>query len=151
MKIFIGADHRGFKLKSKIIEFLQLLGYEAVDLGSYKEDVPCDYPKFSYQVARAVARSKKNKGILVCMTGIGNSITANKVPGAYAALCYTPQAARLARQHNNSNILVLGAKFVNKKDLYKIITIWLKSKFKGGRHLRRFKQIKAIEKKATRD
>ena len=146
MKIFIGADHRGFQQKKEIIAFLKEFGHTVKDVGSFEEDVPCDYPKIAYLVATQVAKSKNARGILVCMTGIGHSIAANKVPGAYAALCYNKQAAALSREHNNANILVLGAKFVDPKDLPEIIEVWLATKFAGGRHLRRVKQIKQIEK-----
>ena len=145
MKIFIGADHRGFKLKNQIKVLLGELGYNVVDLGSYSEE-SCDYPLISCRVASEAARSKNSCGILVCMTGIGHCIAANKVPGALAALCYNKEAAALSRQHNNANVLVLGAKFVKPKEIKDIILTWLKSEFEGGRHLRRVKQIKQIEK-----
>ena len=146
MKIYIGADHRGFLLKSKIIALLKKLGHTPVDVGSFKEGEICDYPKLSYAVARAVGKSRTSRGILVCMTGIGHSIAANKVKGAYAALCYNPEAAALSRQHNNSNILVLGARFVSEAEIFEIVKTWLTAKFEGGRHLRRTRQIKQIEK-----
>lgn len=146
MKVFIGSDHRGFVLKQKILVLLNSMGLEAVDTGTDREDVPCDYPKIALEVAKGVAKSKNARGILVCMSGIGHSIAANKVPGVYAALCYNKEAAALSRQHNNSNVLVLGSKFVPEKDIYEIIKIWLAEEFEGGRHLRRVKQIKAIEK-----
>ena len=146
MKIFVGADHRGFPLKQEVVKLLEDLGHEVVDKGSCQKGVKCDYPKFSYKVAKEVARAKNARGILVCLTGIGHSIAANKVPGAYAALCYKREAAILSRKHNNANILVLGAKFVTKKELKDIIVIWLRTKFEGGRHLRRVNQIKRIEK-----
>lgn len=147
MKIFIGADHRGFDLKNEIKSVLKRHGQEVVDLGADQPDPPCDYPKISYQLAKAVAKTKDARGILICMTGIGHSIAANKVRGAYAALCYNKEAAQLSREHNNSNILVLGAKFVSKRAIFKIIDVWLKTAFEGGRHLRRVKQIKEIEKR----
>lgn len=146
MKIFIGSDHRGVLLKQKILKLLKESGLEAVDVGTEREDVPCDYPKIALDVGKQVAKSRNGRGILVCMSGIGLSIAANKVPGVYAALCYNKEAAALSRQHNNSNVLVLGAKFVMEKDIYEIIKVWLAEKFEGGRHLRRVKQIKAIEK-----
>lgn len=146
MKVFIGSDHRGVALKAKVLSLLKESGLEAVDLGTDHEDVPCDYPKIALEVGRRVAKSKSARGILVCMSGIGLSIAANKVPGVYAALCYNKEAAALSRQHNNSNVLVLGAKFVSEKEMYEIIKVWLAEKFEGGRHLRRVKQIKAIEK-----
>ncbi len=147
MKIFIGADHRGFELKSKIKNILLKKGYDVEDVGTFDFAPPCDYPKISYEVARRVAQKKDSRGILVCMTGIGHAIAANKVPGAYAALCYNKKAALFSRKHNNANILVLGAKFVSPWEMFSIIDVWLRTKFAGGRHLRRVRQIKQIEKK----
>ena len=146
-KIFIGADHRGFELKNKIKSILSKQNFEIIDVGTFQSDPPCDYPKISYEVACRVAKTKNARGILVCMTGIGHAIAANKVPGAYAALCYNKEAALLSREHNNANILVLGAKFVSTKQMLSIIDVWLKAEFTGGRHLRRVNQIKQIEKK----
>ena len=146
MKIYIGADHRGYDFKKKIISLLAKQGLTVEDLGTDTSQEPCDYPKIAYEVAQAVAKHKDSKGILVCMSGIGQSIAANKVKGAYAALCYNAEAAALSRQHNNANILVLSAKFVKSSELSKILKNWLGAKFEGGRHLRRFKQIQHIEK-----
>ena len=145
MTVFIGADHRGVAVKAKIVAFLRQEGYETVDVGAYEPEPPCDYPKLALEVATNVARHRNARGILVCMSGIGHSIAANKVPGAYAALCYNLEAAQLSRQHNNANILVLGSKFTDEKTMLKIIPVWLVTEFEGGRHLRRVKQIKAIE------
>ena len=147
MKIFIGADHRGYNLKKKIIALLENSGYQVVDVGSFEAQAPCDYPRISYEVASRVSHSKGSRGILVCMTGIGHTIAANKVPGAYAALCYSKKAALLSRQHNDANILVLGAKFVPPEKMPEIIKAWLTTEFEGGRHLRRVRQIKEIERK----
>ncbi len=147
MKIFIGADHRGFALKNEITSLLLKQGFEVVDVGAFQAQPPCDYPKISYDVARRVAQTKNTRGMLVCMTGIGHTIAANKVPGAYAALCYNKEAALLSREHNNANILVLGAKFVSLRQMFSIIDVWLKTEFAGGRHLRRVRQIKQIENK----
>lgn len=145
-KIYIGADHRGYNLKKKTIGILEALRYQVIDVGTFSADQPCDYPQISYEVAKRVANEKGSRGILICMTGIGHTIAANKVPGAYAALCYNKKAALLSRQHNNANILVLGSKFVPPKKMPEIIKAWLKEKFEGGRHLRRVSQIKEIEK-----
>ena len=149
-KVFIGADHRGVRLKARIIQLLERLGYVAVDVGTNDESVACDYPEFSYAVAKQVAGSRGSRGILVCMTGIGHSIAANKVPGVYAALCYNVQAAALSREHNNTNVLVLGSKFVTEKEIQMMIKRWLTTDFEGGRHLRRLKKIKGIEKQHMR-
>jgi len=144
--IFIGADHRGFKLKGKIIKFLKTKKIMVIDVGTFSE-VSCDYPLIAFRLGKNVAASSRSRGILICKTGIGDSIAANKVKGVRAALCYNTKAARLSREHNDSNVLVLGSDFVKEKDARKIIDIWLKVEFEGGRHLRRIKQIKQFEKK----
>ncbi|MFH0754997.1 MAG: ribose 5-phosphate isomerase B [Candidatus Omnitrophota bacterium] len=146
LTVFIGADHRGFELKSRIVAVIKALGHEVVDAGTYASE-PCDYPPIAFEVATNVARLKKGRGILLCMSGIGHSIAANKVKGVYAALCYNREAAVLSRQHNNANVLVLSSKFVPEKEMAAIIKIWLSTDFEGGRHLRRLKQIKAMENK----
>ena len=146
MIIYIGADHRGFELKQKLVDNLKAKGHEVIDVGTHNGAVSCDYPQFSYEVATSVAKQFDSRGILLCMTGIGHSIAANKVPGAYAALCYNKEAAALSRQHNNSNILVIGSKFVSEKETLGIIDVWLKSDFEGGRHLARIEKVKEIEK-----
>src|SRR3989344_8564814 len=137
MKIYIGADHRGYKLKNKVVSLLRKEKYDVIDVGAYTDEVPCDYPDLSYRVGTAVAQKKDSRGILICMTGIGHSIAANKIKGVYAALCYNEKAAELSRQHNNANVLVLGAKFVPEKNFTRIIKKWLTTSFEGGRHLRR--------------
>lgn len=145
-KIYIGADHRGVPLKTKVVDFLVRTGYKVEDMGAFDETQSCDYPQVASTVARKVAKSKGSRGILVCMSGIGQAIAANKVRGAYAALCYNAEAAALSRQHNNANIMVLGAKFVKEEEVAKILDAWLAAEFEGGRHKRRFEQIKKIEK-----
>lgn len=145
-KISIGADHRGFKLKEKIKVFLKGKGFSVKDAGTFSEE-SCDYPKIAFKVAKEVARAKNRKGILICASGIGDSIAANKVKGVRAALCYNIKAARLSRQHNDANVLVLGSMFVKEKTVKKIIEAWLKTEFEAGRHLRRIKQIERFEKR----
>ncbi len=144
MKIFIGADHRGFTLKNTIVQFLKSQGHDAIDAGTHTEGVDCDYPQISYDVATQVVKTPDARGILLCMTGIGHSIAANKIPGAYAALVYNKEAAALSRQHNNANILVLGSKFIDEPTMKEIIQIWLVTEFEGGRHERLTNFIKAI-------
>lgn len=146
MKVYIGADHRGYDFKSRIAEILRGQGHEVIDLGSYNSDESCDYPRIADKVAREVAAKRNGRGVLVCMSGIGQAIAANKVPGAYAALCHNVESAELSRRHNNANILVLGAKFVNTEDLSKILETWIKTPFEGGRHRRRIHQIQKMEK-----
>lgn len=143
-KVVIGSDHGGFSLKERIKEFLKKKGYSVEDAGCFNRD-SCDYPKYAYEVAIRVARNKAAKGILICKSGIGNSIAANKLKGVRAALCYNLKAARLSRQHNDANVLVLGALFVNEPLAKRMASLWLKTEFEGGRHLRRVEQIKKIE------
>jgi len=150
MKIFIGADHRGFQLKKKINDALKAQGHEAVDMGTHIEGVDCDYPEISYKVGVEVVKNPGSRGILLCMTGIGHSIAANKIPGVYAALVYNKEAAALSRQHNDSNVLILGSKFVDEANMLEIIKIWLSTGFEGGRHLRRKEQIQNIEKEFSK-
>ncbi|MCA9400997.1 MAG: ribose 5-phosphate isomerase B [Candidatus Omnitrophica bacterium] len=145
MKIYIGADHRGVVYKAKICDMLEKLGHQVNDLGSFDEKVSCDYPDIGKQVAEQVAANKGSRGMLICMSGIGQSIVANKVKGAYAALCYNREAAALSRQHNNANVLVLSSKFVPQEEIKPIIETWLSTDFEGGRHLRRVEKIKEIE------
>ncbi|MBF0531583.1 MAG: ribose 5-phosphate isomerase B [Candidatus Omnitrophica bacterium] len=145
MKIFIGADHRGYLLKSKIVAILEKAGHDVVDAGTHTAQQSCDYPLVAYGVASRVSRDKNSRGILICMSGNGQVIAANKVKGAYAALCYNLASARLCRQHNNANILVIGAMSLKAAQLKTIVTTWLATPFEGGRHLRRFKMIQKIE------
>jgi len=146
VKIFIGADHRGFQMKKNVIKKLTEKGYQVCDMGMYDNKTTTDYPHIAYQVCREVVKSKSNRGILICMTGLGQAIAANKIHGIYASLCYNAQAASFSRQHNNANVLVLGAKYIKRGELTKILDSFLTEKFEGGRHLRRFKQIKKLEK-----
>jgi len=123
MKIYIGADHRGFSFKKKIKKILSDQGHTVVDVGSHDSAKSCDYPKIAQKVAREVARSRNGRGVLVCMSGIGQAMAANKVRGAYAALCYNAQAASLSRRHNNANIIVLASKFVKPQEIGKILKV----------------------------
>lgn len=147
MKIFVGADHRGFSLKKTVIKILEQRHYTVVDVGTHQNQKPCDYPQISFQVATSVRRNKNACGILICMTGIGHSIAANRVSGVRAALCYTKKAAYFSRAHNNANILVVGSKFVSQKELFMILDTWLKTSFEGGRHRRRVKKIEQLSQK----
>lgn len=151
MKIYIGADHRGFTFKKQIKKKLEDAGHVVEDVGTHQEGVDCDYPEISYALASKIAEQDDARGILICMTGLGHAIAANKIRGAYAAVCYNEETAALSRQHNNSNILVLGAKFVSVERMNSIIDIWLSTEFEGGRHERRFKQIQDIEKRSMCD
>ena len=150
MKIFVGADHRGFQLKKKVCGILKDLGHEVVDVGTDTKDTACDYPLIAYKVAVAIRHFPGSRGVLLCMTGIGHSIAANKVPGVYAALVHNKEAALFSRKHNDSNVLVLGSKFVDGNTAREIIKIWLSTPFEGGRHLRRKEQIQDIEKEFSK-
>ncbi|MDD5154917.1 MAG: ribose 5-phosphate isomerase B [Candidatus Omnitrophica bacterium] len=144
-EILIASDHAGFSLKEKIKPYLQKLKAGIKDMGTYSKE-RCDYPQFAGKLAELISRGKYKRGILICKTGIGNSIIANRFSGVRAALCYNVSAARLSRQHNDSNILVLGAAFVNEKSARRIIRAWLNTEFMSGRHSRRLSQIKNIER-----
>jgi ribose 5-phosphate isomerase B len=144
--IIIGSDHAGFALKEKIKIFLLGKGLKVFDVGTFSEE-SCDYPVYAAKLAEAVSRGKFKRGILACKTGIGDSIVANRFRGVRAALCYNATAARLCREHNDSNVLVLGSLFVSRANMKKIITIWLNTEFSGGRHARRLNLIKKLEKK----
>jgi RpiB/LacA/LacB family sugar-phosphate isomerase len=144
--ILIASDHGGFALKEKLKAFLGRKGLKVKDLGPYTPQ-RCNYPEFAYALASRVSAGKFKRGILICKSGIGNSIVANRLPGVRAALCHNVKAARLSRLHNDSNVLVLGSIFVNSALAKKIASAWLKEKFEGGRHKARLAQIKVIEKK----
>lgn len=147
MKIAIGADHAGFRLKSKLIKFLEAHGYGVADLGTHSPE-RCDYPAVGYKVAASVSGGQFCRGILICKTGIGFSIVANKLPGIRAALCLSKQQARLSRQHNNANVLVLSANYLSLKKACELVEVWLKTEFSARpRHARRVRQIANIEKK----
>ncbi|MBU0502834.1 MAG: ribose 5-phosphate isomerase B [Candidatus Omnitrophota bacterium] len=144
--IAIASDHGGFNLKDKLKTYLVKKGFKVKDCGAFSEK-RCDYPQFAYALARSVSLGKYKRGVLICKSGIGNSIVANKFPKVRAALCYNPKAAVLSRRHNDSNILVLGALFSKEKKALKILGIWLNTEFEGGRHIKRLNQIRAIERK----
>lgn len=144
--ILIASDHAGFTLKAKLKAYLEKTGFKAKDLGTYSQD-SCDYPVFASRLSEQVSKGKYKQGILICKSGIGNSIVANRFPGVRAALCYNIKAARLSREHNDSNVLVLGSGFVDTAQAKKIVRAWLETGFQGGRHLRRLNCIKNIEDK----
>ncbi|MCM8801072.1 MAG: ribose 5-phosphate isomerase B [Candidatus Omnitrophica bacterium] len=144
--ILIASDHAGFFLKEKLKAYLESKGIPVKDLGTYSEN-RCDYPEYASILAEAISSKRFKKGILICKSGIGNSIVANRFLGVRAALCYNVRAARLSRQHNDSNVLVLGSAFVKENQARRILDVWLNTKFKGGRHSRRLNQIRKIEQK----
>ena len=138
-KIFIASDHAGFKLKNSIIlKFIKTK--KIVDLGP-KSSYSVDYPDFAKKLSRKVSSNKGSFGILVCGSGMGMAITANKIKNIRAALCYSAKNTKLSRLHNNANIITLGERLINKNKAFKLIEIFLKTKFEGGRHLRRVNKI----------
>ena len=146
MKIMIGSDHGGFLLKEEIKRHLDALGVEYKDFGTYSEE-SCDYPVFGEAVARAVASGEAEKGIIICGTGIGISIAANKVKGIRAANCGDCYSAEYTRRHNNANILALGARVTGSGLALKIVDTFLETEFEGGRHARRVALIADIEER----
>lgn len=143
-KIIIGSDHGGFKLKKEIIRHLEANDYQIKDMGCFSDE-SCDYPDIALEVAKEVAKSK-SRGILICGTGIGMSMVANKVKGIRAALCHNEFTAEMSRKHNDSNVLVLGGRVLDKDLAIKITDIWLNTDFEGERHQRRLDKITNIEK-----
>ena len=144
MKVVVGSDHRGFESKKQIQAIVSQLGHECVDVGT-GDSSPVDYPNPAYLAATAVAEKKADCAILVCGTGIGMSIAANKVRGIRAALCHDELSARISRHHNHANILCLSGDLISEVLLRKIVEVWLATDFSGGRHERRVRKISAIE------
>jgi len=141
MKIAIGADHVGYELKKLIAAWLVDRGHEVADVGTYSDE-RCDYPLYGHAVAQKIVSHEADKGILICGTGVGISIAANKIAGIRAVVCSEPLSAQLAVQHNDANILAFGARIIGVEMAKCIVEHWLKAEFEGGRHIAR---IKAIE------
>lgn len=146
MKIAIGCDHGGITLKDSIVNYLEERGVQIEDFGTFGTD-SVDYPDFAYKVARSVADGKADKGILMCGTGIGISIAANKVNGIRCALCHNTDTAKLTAMHNDSNVLAMGGRVIDADTAVNIVKTWLDTPFEGGRHINRINKISEIEKK----
>lgn len=140
MKIAIGADHGGFVAKQAVIEHLKKQGYDLKDFGTDSEE-SCDYPDIAHEVSETVAEGQFKLGILICGTGIGMSMAANKVPGIRAALCGDSYSARMAREHNDSNVLCLGARVIGLGPMLDIVDAYVEGSFSGGRHSKRVEKI----------
>lgn len=140
LKIAIGSDHGGFEFKAKIADYLKSKNIEVKDFGTFSDE-SCDYPVFAKEVALEVSKGAFNRGILICGTGIGVSIVANKVKGIRAALCYDTFCAKMSREHNNANILCLGQRVLAQDLALEIVDIWLSTEFEGGRHEKRVNMI----------
>jgi ribose 5-phosphate isomerase B len=145
MQIGLACDHGGFELKEELKTFLKSLGVEPMDMGTFNED-SVDYPDFGVLVAEKVSRGEIEKGILICGTGIGMSMVANKFPKVRAALVNDLYSSRCSREHNDANILIIGGRIVGKELAKEIVKVWLETPFTGGRHKRRLEKIEALEK-----
>jgi len=145
MDIGLACDHGGFELKEELKAFLKSSGLEAIDFGTFDE-TSVDYPDFGILLAQKVSKGELKRGILICGTGIGMSIVANKFPGVRAALVNDLYSARCSREHNDSNILVIGGRVVGKELAKEIARVWLNTSFAGGRHQKRLEKIEALEK-----
>lgn len=143
MKIGIGSDHGGFRLKELVKVFLEKEGIEVVDYGTFNED-SVDYPDYGEKVGKAVVAGEVERGIVICGTGIGISIAANKVKGVRCALCGDTYSARMSREHNDANVLALGARVIGDDLAIEIVKTYLNSEFEAGRHLRRVEKIAKI-------
>lgn len=149
MRVVIGSDHGGFHLKEFLIRKLEAKRCEVVDVGTFSAD-PCDYPGIGAKVGEAVSKRQAARGILLCKSGAGMAMVANKFPGVRAAVCSTAAGAKHAREHNDANVLVLGASELNEPRGWAILSAWLATPFSGGRHARRVNQIQQIEKRVMR-
>jgi len=148
MRIAVGSDHRGCAIRSKLIDLLERLGHEVFDVGT-KECNPVDYPDIAYQVAKLVSTGQVSRGILVCGTGIGMCIAANKLPGVRAAPCHDDLTAEMSRRHNDLNVLCLSADMLGERLIDRMVEIWLNTPFEGGRHARRLEKIAALEREIS--
>ena len=146
MKIAIGSDHGGYGLKTKLIEYLKEEKYNVDDMGTHSKE-SCDYPLIGFDVAKAVGDGKADRGILICKTGVGMAIIANKVHGVRAAACYDKDMAKTSREHNDCNVIVFAADYSDFKQALDMLKVWLTAESMGERHERRVKQIKDIESK----
>ncbi len=140
MRIAVGSDHAGFPLKAALAGWLQTLGHEVLDLGTHSTD-SVDYPLIGFEVAARVAQGEAERGVLVCGSGIGVSIAANRVAGARAALVQEPLSARLAREHNDANVVCMGSRLIGEEMAREIVKVFLDTPFEGGRHQRRIDQL----------
>ncbi len=143
MKISIGCDHAGFELKEELAKFLRSRGHEVIDRGTVSK-ASVDYPLFAHAVAQDVAAKTADFGVLVCWTGVGISIAANKVAGIRAANCFNVEMAKLSRQHNNANVICFGQKFISPDDAKKMLDTFLAEPFEGGRHARRVGELEDL-------
>jgi len=145
MNIAVGSDHRGFSVRSKLIDVVRRLGHQVEDMGTFSED-SVDYPDIAALVASKVSRGQAERGILICGTGLGMCIAANKFPGVRATSCHDDLTAELSRRHNDANILCLSADLLGEQIMDRILETWLSTPFEGGRHARRVEKLRNLEK-----
>ena len=143
--IIIGSDHAGWELKEEVKKYLTDKGFAVKDVSEAKYTPDDNYPTYAFRVAKKVSSGEFEQGIAVCGTGIGASIAANRVRGARAALCLTPEMGRMAKRHNNANVLVLGGRITTPQEAFMIIDAWMSAKFEGGRHLQRVQLLDTLE------
>ncbi|MBP1600048.1 MAG: sugar-phosphate isomerase, RpiB/LacA/LacB family [Acidobacteria bacterium] len=147
MRIVLASDHAGYDLKEKVKEYLRSLGVETQDLGAFSASQSVDYPDFAAAAAARVSDGAADRAILVCATGAGMCITANKVPGIRAVAGWEPEIVRLSRAHNDANVLCLPGRFMEARTAQELVKIWLATAFDGGRHQRRVDKISALEQR----
>ncbi len=145
MRIALGSDHAGWEMKEDLKLYLEKIKHEVKDLGT-NSPKSVDYPDYALAVARVVARGEAERGIIICGTGIGSSIVANKVSGIRAALCHNSYTAEKSRSHNDANVLCLGGRVIDKKSAREIVKVWIGTPFSGARHARRVEKVKKIDR-----
>lgn len=145
MKVAVGCDHGGFALKARVVKTLEDLGAQVVDMGTFSGDVSVDYPEYGYKVGKAVASGECDLGVVMCGTGIGISIAANKVKGVRAAVVTNTYMAKLTKNHNDANVIALGGRVISEDEAEDIVRTWYTAEYEGGRHQRRLDIISKIE------
>ena len=150
MRIAVGTDHRGYHIRSKLVDLLERLGHEVDDVGTFSEGA-VDYPDVAAQVAQKVSHGEVDRGVLVCGTGLGMAIAANKFHGVRAAPCHDDLTAEMSRRHNDSNILCLSSDLLGERLIDRMVELWLSTPFEGGRHARRIEKINEIEREVENE
>ncbi len=150
MRIAVGTDHRGYYIRSKLVDLLERLGHEVDDVGTFSEEA-VDYPDVAAQVAQKVSHGEVDRGVLVCGTGLGMAIAANKFHGVRAAPCHDDLTAEMSRRHNDSNILCLSSDLLGERLIDRMVELWLSTPFEGGRHARRIEKIDEIEREVENE
>jgi len=150
MRIAVGTDHRGYQIRSKVIELVERLGHEVEDVGTFSSEA-VDYPDIAAQVSRKVSQGEADRGILVCGTGLGMCIAANKVRGIRAAACHDDLTAEMSRRHSDANVLCLSADLLGERLINRMIELWLSTPFEGGRHAQRIEKMAELEQQIARE